>query len=84
MVDKFSGDIIWKSYLEHNPEGRFYGNPYYYITQIDKIYYLWKWDIEKKEYIALKNSPTFSPLNEEGMSLVKEIKDILYPKSDYT
>ena len=81
MLNQFSGEIIWKSYLEHNPDGLFYGNPYYYITQINKIYYLWKWDLDKKEYIALKSSANFVDLNKEVMSLVNEIDKALKSRS---
>ena len=78
------GDIIWKSYLEHNPQGKLFGNPYYYITEIDKVYYLWEWNVEKNEYVSLKSSTDFSNLNEEGMELQRKLDIILFPQSsDY-
>lgn len=82
MVDKFSGDIIWKSYLEHNPQGKLFGNPYYYITKIAKVYYLWEWDIEKNQYAFLNSSTDFGALNEEGMDLQRKLSIKLFDNSE--
>ncbi len=67
------GTHIWKSGLEyHNEHTVLHGFPYYQITEVDGVYYLWALDWDKaddRKYNIIKQTTEFSPLHEEGMAL---------------
>lgn len=77
MSDKeitiFTGTHIWKSGLEYHNEHTFLrGFPYFQITGVDDVYYLWELDLDDADsmkYRILKKSDDFGLLHEEGMKL---------------
>ncbi|MCP5495305.1 MAG: hypothetical protein H7A23_12180 [Leptospiraceae bacterium] len=68
-----TGTHIWKSPMEYFSEHAvFHGSPYYQITEVDDVYYLWelsKEEPEKHKYQILKTSDNFGALHDEGMEL---------------
>ena|GEM_PF-2633824 len=69
----FTGKHIWKSPLEyHNKYTFLHGRPYFQITEVDEVYYLWELDLndpDSSEYRIMKKSKDFGPLFDEGMEL---------------
>jgi hypothetical protein len=69
----FTGKHIWKSPLEYHNERMFlHGRPYYQITEVDEVYYLWELDLndpDPHEYRIRKKCDDFGPLFDEGMEL---------------
>ncbi len=72
-ISIFEGKHIWKSPLEYHNERMFlHGRPYYQITEVEKVYYLWELDLndpDPSEYRIMKKSKNFGPLFDEGMEL---------------
>jgi hypothetical protein len=78
----FTGTHIWKSGLEYHNEHTFlHGFPYFQITGVDDVYYLWELDLDdadRRSYRIIKKSDDFGLLHEEGM----ELADALGKKYD--
>jgi len=68
-----SGDLIWKTIIEYYYENAFIrGYPYYQITRVNDMYYLWELKLEDPnayDYRIIDQNEDFSPLNEKGMAL---------------
>ncbi len=73
----FQGTHIWKSPMEYHNEHTFmHGYPYYQISKIDDVYYLWELDLknpDSPDYRIMKEKNSFRPLYDEGMELNKAI-----------
>ncbi len=73
----FQGTHIWKSHMEYHNEHTFlHGFPYYQITEIDDVCYLWELDLndpDPRNYRIIRESDDFNSLYEEGMKLNDEI-----------
>jgi hypothetical protein len=71
------GRHIWKSGLEYYNESMFmHGWPYFQITEVDGVYYLWELDLndpDPGEYLVLKTGDEFVPMHEEGMELSEKL-----------
>jgi hypothetical protein len=67
------GDHVWKSHIEYHNEHTFiHGYPYYEITEVDDIYYLWELDRndpDSRNYHIMQKSDNLSSLHEKGMEL---------------
>jgi hypothetical protein len=74
------GTHIWKSGLEYFNEKMFlHGNPYYQITEVGGVYYLWELDRNDPDsynYHIMQQSDNFIHLHEKGM----ELNDALWEK----
>jgi hypothetical protein len=72
-ISIFTGKHIWKSPLEYHNEHTFiHGRPYFQITEVDEVYYLWELDLndpDPSEYRIMKTGDDFGPLFDEGMEL---------------
>lgn len=81
-----SGTHIWKSHLEYyNDYMVFRGFPFYRITEVDDICYLWELDQENPDsmkYNILKKSRDFEELREEGDKLQDKARKKFYPEID--
>ncbi len=76
------GELIYKSLVEHHDEHTgFFGNPYYTITKIEDEYYLWKFDVKKRDYVLLKKGKEFEPLYEEALEASNRLWKELRKKS---
>ncbi len=79
-VTIYSGDEVWKNYLEYHGEKiSFYGNPYHRITKEDNIYYLWELDLDdpdSRKYKIIKQYDDFNLAYEEGMALMEKYSNI--------
>lgn len=68
-----TGKHIWKSPMEYfSKNATFYGSPYYQITEVDNICYLWelsKEEPDKHKYHIIQKSEDFGTLFDEGMRL---------------
>ncbi len=82
-----SGTQIWKSHLEYyNDQMVLRGFPFYRISEIQDVYYLWELsqeDPDSMKYDILKKSTDFDELYEEGMELQDEMRNKLYPEDKY-
>lgn len=82
----YEGEVIWKCGLEYNPEGKLYGDPYYYITKTrDEKYNLLRLNPENREYIIVKtvDKEESNELDAEAMDLWKKLEGILFPKNEH-
>ncbi len=74
-----SGTICWKSPMEYNSDLTLIdGYPYYYITEVDRQFYLWELDRknpDSKKYYIIKSGYDFSKLHQEGMQLNRVIRE---------
>ncbi len=77
------GTMIWKSGIEYFNDRMFlHGYPYYRITEVDELYYLWELnpdDPDSGKYRIMKTGSEFTPFHEEGMALADEMSKKLYP-----
>lgn len=73
----YSGSQVWKSMLEYHNKWTFIrGYPFYQITRVDDVYYLWELVLDNPDdvsYRIMKKSDDFDPLWEEGMQLAEEV-----------
>lgn len=76
-ISIWQGVHIWKSHKEYYGKYRFlHGDPYYQITQVGDIFFLWELDNNEPDsanYKIMKQSNNFNSLWEEGMKLNNEI-----------
>lgn len=83
----YTGKHIWKSPLEYHNEYTFlHGRPYFQITEVDNVYYLWELDLnvpDPSEYRIMKTGDDFSPLFDEGMELSEKLGKIYDEKRLY-
>jgi hypothetical protein len=81
-INIFTGKHIWKSHLEYHNERTFlHGFPYYQITEVDNVFYLWELDLNDPgpgEYRIRKKNNDFDPLYDEG----RELEEALGKKYD--
>ena len=81
MIDKeisiYSGSEVWKSMLEYHNKWTFIrGYPYYKITRVDDVYYLWELVLDDPDHVTyriMKKNDDSDPLWEEGRKLEDEI-----------
>ncbi|MCP4108867.1 MAG: hypothetical protein GY749_25540 [Desulfobacteraceae bacterium] len=77
-----SGTMIWKSGPEYFNDKMFlHGYPYYRITEVDGLYYLWELDPDDPDsgkYRIMKTGSEFIPFHKEGMALSDKISEKLY------
>lgn len=75
----FHGDLIWKGSMEYHNEHTFlHGFPYYQITEVDEVYYLWALDLDNadsRSYKIIKEGDDFSSFHDEGMKLDDKIRE---------
>lgn len=73
----FSGTHVWKSMLEYHNKWTFMrGYPYFQISRVDDVYYLWELvldDPDNVTYRIMKKCDDFNPLFEEGMKLAEAL-----------
>jgi len=78
------GVMVWKSGIEYYNDSMFtHGYPYYRVTKIDEIYYLWELNPDNPdsgEYRIIKTCNDFTPLYDEGMALAEQVVRRLYPE----
>jgi len=83
----YTGKRVWKSPLEyHNKYTFLHGRPYFLITEVDNLYYLWELDLsvpDPGEYRIMKTGDDFSPLFDEGMELSEKLGKIYDQKRLY-
>ncbi|MCU0288776.1 MAG: hypothetical protein MUF15_20575 [Acidobacteria bacterium] len=76
-VSIYAGSEVWKSMIEYHNKWTFIrGYPYYKITRVDEVYYLWELLLDDPDHVSyriMKKSNDFSPLWDEGMKLADEI-----------
>jgi hypothetical protein len=67
------GTEVWKSHIEYYNEHMFMrGFPYYQITEVNDVYYLWELDLNDPDsynYRIMQQSDDFSPLYDKGGEL---------------
>lgn len=78
------GSRIWKAHLEfyHN-EAQLRGFPYFRITEVDDVCYLWQLDPEHPEsceYVLIKTGTDYSALRKEAMERETALCRELYPE----
>lgn len=76
-ISIYSGSQVWKSMLEYHNKWTFMrGYPYFQITRVDDVYYLWELVLDNPDdvtYRIMKKSDDFDPLYEEGRNLEDEV-----------
>jgi hypothetical protein len=72
-INVIMGKQVWKTIGEYyNDKMWIRGYPYYQITKVNDVYYLWELDKDNPDsmkYNLLKKSTDFSPLYDEGLEL---------------
>ena len=77
-VSIYAGSEVWKSMLEYHNKWTFIrGYPYFKITRVDEVYYLWELVLDDPDHVTyriMKKSNDFSPLCDEGMELARKVE----------
>ncbi len=81
---KYKGHIAWKSAIEHNPEGRIHGTPYFIITGEDDQIYFYEYDVASQQYVLLMQSDSshFSEWHDIGLDKEEALRQELRQRGE--